>query len=126
MPNIKSAVKRVKINEKKQAQNVAFKSKLSTYIKKFNKAVTAKDSAEAEKLFAETISLIDKAVAANLLHKNNAARKKSSLSLKLKTIDAKQVAKATSAPKAAKAPKATVAKKPATVKKAPAKAPAKK
>ena len=126
MPNIKSAIKRVKTNEKKRDQNKAFKSKLTTYIKKFNKAVEANEVVEAEKLFVETTGLIDKAVGANMIHKNTAARKKSSLALKLKAINGGKAVASTKV-KTAKVAKPAAAKVVKTEKApAAAKAPAKK
>ncbi len=76
MPNIKSAEKRVKIIEKKTAQNKAVKSKISTYIKKFKAAIDNKDVQVAEIAFSDIVSLLDKAASDNVIHKNNADRRK--------------------------------------------------
>ena len=76
MPNIKSAEKRVKIIEKKTAENKAIKSRISTFAKKFKTAVAEKDFANAEKLYNEVVSLMDKAAVDNVIHKNKADRKK--------------------------------------------------
>lgn len=76
MPNIKSAEKRVKIIEKKTAENKAVKSKVATFIKKFKAAVEAKDVAVAEVAYNDVVSLLDKAASDNVIHKNNANRKK--------------------------------------------------
>ncbi len=82
MPNIKSAKKRVKVIETKTAQNRALKSNLKTVIKKAEAAIAnaAEDREAAVKL---AVKKIDQASAKGLLHKNNAARKKSSLANKL-------------------------------------------
>ena len=82
MPNIKSAKKRVKVIATKTAQNKALKSALKTYIKKAYIAVdtNADDKAEAVRL---AVKKIDQAVAKGLLHKNTAARTKSSLAKRL-------------------------------------------
>lgn len=82
MPNIKSAKKRVKVIETKTAQNKALKSALKTYIKKAYIAVdtNADDKAQAVSL---AIKKIDQAVAKGLMHKNTAARSKSSLAKRL-------------------------------------------
>lgn len=82
MPNIKSAKKRVKVIATKTAQNKAQKSALKTYIKKAYIAVdtNADDKAEAVRL---AVKKIDQAVAKGLLHKNTAARAKSSLAKRL-------------------------------------------
>ncbi len=76
MPNIKSAEKRVKIIEKKTLENKSVKSKISTYIKKFKLAVANKDIEVASVAFNDVVSLLDKAACDNVIHKNNADRKK--------------------------------------------------
>lgn len=80
MPNIKSAKKRVKVIATKTAQNKANRSALKTEIKKANAAIAAGENKD-EALRAAT-KKIDQAVAKGLLHKNNAARKKSALAKK--------------------------------------------
>lgn len=82
MPNIKSAKKRVKVIATKTAQNKAIKSALKTYIKKAYAAVdnNADNKAEAVRL---AIKKIDQAAAKGIMHKNNAARSKSSLAKRL-------------------------------------------
>lgn len=79
MPIIKSAKKRVKVTEKKTAQNREWKNKLKTAIKDFENVVETGNKEEAEEQLRETIKVIDKAVSRNIIHKNNAARKKSRL-----------------------------------------------
>lgn len=85
MPNIKSAKKRVKVNKVKNMINKDTTSELRTIIKKAETAVAnnAADSADAVKL---AIKKIDQAAAKGILHKNNAARKKSNLTCKLKKV----------------------------------------
>lgn len=79
MPIIKSAKKRVKVTEKKTAQNREWKNKLKSAIKDFENVVETGNKEEAEEQLRETIKVIDKAVSRNIIHKNNAARKKSRL-----------------------------------------------
>jgi small subunit ribosomal protein S20 len=79
MPIIKSAKKRVKVTEKKTAQNKEWKVRLKDAIKNMEKAVEAGDKEAAAEQLKETKKVIDKAVTRNILHKNNAARKKSRL-----------------------------------------------
>ncbi len=86
MPNIKSAKKRVAVIEKKTSQNKMIKSAVKTAIKKYNAAIAAGDIAEAEKLLPVTVSAIDSAASKGILHKNNAANKKSALAKKLNEI----------------------------------------
>ncbi|MBQ7574656.1 MAG: 30S ribosomal protein S20 [Clostridia bacterium] len=83
MPNIKSAKKRVKVIEKKTAINLAHKTALKTAIKKFENAVAKGEKDNAKALFNEASKKLDKSVSQGILHKNNAARKKSQLALKL-------------------------------------------
>lgn len=82
MPNIKSAKKRVKVIEAKTARNRAAKSNLKTLIKKAEFAL-ANSAADKEAVVKLAVKTIDQASAKGLLHKNNAARKKSQLTTKL-------------------------------------------
>lgn len=82
MPNIKSAKKRVKVNQTKAAQNKATNSALKTAIKKANAAVES-NSSDKEEVVRVAIKKVDQAAAKNLIHKNCAARKKSALATKL-------------------------------------------
>ena len=75
MPNIKSAKKRVLVSQAKAARNKARKSALKTAIKKANAA----EGEERQALVQAAIQKVDQAAAKGLLHKNNAARKKSAL-----------------------------------------------
>ena len=86
MPNIKSAKKRVKISEKKALQNKMLKSSLKTALKKYEAAVNSGDTALAQQLYKDTVKKIDQAVAHGILHKNNAARKKSRFTLMLNKV----------------------------------------
>ncbi|MBQ6421540.1 MAG: 30S ribosomal protein S20 [Clostridia bacterium] len=78
MPNIKSAKKRVLVNKTKAARNKSNMSALRTAIKKANIAITV-NAADKETVVKNAIVKIDKAAAKGLIHKNNAARKKSKL-----------------------------------------------
>ena len=77
MPNIKSAKKRVKVISTKTLQNKMFKSQLKTAVKKFLAAVEAGNKEEAKAAYIVAVKKVDQAVAKNILHKNNAAHKKS-------------------------------------------------
>jgi len=79
MPNIKSAMKRVKVNKVKAANNKARKSNLKTVLKKADAA----EAAEKEAAVKLAIKKVDQAAAKGLIHKNKAARKKSQLAKKL-------------------------------------------
>ncbi len=82
MPNIKSAKKRVLIAETNAARNKAVNSALKTSIKKANAAIEANDANKGEAVKA-AIKKIDHAASTGILHKNNAAHKKSALVKKL-------------------------------------------
>ncbi len=88
MPNIKSAKKRVKVIESKTLQNKMLKSALKTSMKKYEAAIAAGDKAAAAETYKAAVKKIDQAVSQGLLHKNNAARKKSSYTVKLNNLGA--------------------------------------
>ena len=79
MANIKSAKKRILVNETKAARNKAIKSKVKTAVKKVEAAVAANDKAAAEAAFKNASSVIESACSKGIYHKNNAARKVSRL-----------------------------------------------
>lgn len=87
MPNIKSAKKRVLINETKAARNKAARSALRTDMKRFAAAVEAGDKAGAKTAYDVAVKAVDKAHASGLIHRNNAARKKSGLTLRLNKLE---------------------------------------
>jgi small subunit ribosomal protein S20 len=78
LPNIKSAIKRVKVAKAKTLKNAIRKSALKTSIRKTKEAIANNDPSASEAL-KHAIKLIDKAAAKNVLHKNTAARRKSKL-----------------------------------------------
>lgn len=86
MANIKSAKKRAVQSESRRKHNIGLKSTCRTYIKKVEAAVTANKKEEAIKALASSISVIDKAAAKNIIHKNKAARYKSRLNAKIKKL----------------------------------------
>ena len=83
MPNIKSAKKSVKVTKTKNLQNQMAKSALKTVLKKFDAAVAAGDKSAAEAAYKVAVKAVDQAAAKHLMHKNNAAHKKSAMTLKL-------------------------------------------
>lgn len=86
MPNIKSAIKRVKTTELRNAQNTTVKSSMRTAVKKVEAAITTNDSTTAKNAYATAASQLDKAAAKGLIHKNAAARKKARLMKKLNVL----------------------------------------
>ena len=79
MPNIKSAMKRVKVIEKKTMRNNMIKSGYRTAVKKFEQALESGNVEEAKALFSEATKKIDQACTKGVFVKNTAARKKSRL-----------------------------------------------
>ena len=86
MPNIKSAIKRVDVIEKKTLRNNMIKSEYKTAIKKFESAVLEGNKEKAEELFKNAFRKIDGACSKGVIKKNTASRKKSNLAKKLNTI----------------------------------------
>ena len=86
MPNIKSSKKDVIRSKVAYEKNKADKSELKTNLKKFEAALVGGDKATAEAAYKVAVQTVDKAVTKGLLHKNNAARKKSSMTLKLNKL----------------------------------------
>ena len=83
MPNIKSAIKRVSVIEKKTLRNNMIKSGYKSAVKKFEQAIEAGNMEEAKTLFSEATKKIDQACSKGVIVKNTAARKKSKLAKKL-------------------------------------------
>lgn len=81
MPNIKSAMKRVKVNRKKNLRNRMVKSAMRTSIKKYDAAIAA-GTADV-KLLGATAGAVDKAASKGVIHKNAANRKKARLAKRL-------------------------------------------
>ena len=87
MPNIKSAKKRVLVNQTKAMQNKVAKSALKTDIKKFEAAVAEGNRSEADVAYKAAVMAVDQAAAKGLVHKNKAANKKSAMTLKLNKLE---------------------------------------
>ena len=86
MPNIKSAIKRVSVIEKKTLQNNMVKSAYKTAVKTFEAAVAEGDKSKAEEAFKNAVKKVDQACTKGVIKANTASRKKSSLAKKLNTL----------------------------------------
>ena len=86
MPNIKSAIKRVSVIEKKTLQNNMVKSAYKTAVKTFEAAVAEGDKSKAETTFKEAVKKVHQACTKGVIKANTASRKKSSLAKKLNTV----------------------------------------
>jgi small subunit ribosomal protein S20 len=89
MPNIKSAIKRVRVSKAKHDQNKAKKSELKTVLRRYREKIDAK-SEDMEATLKQAIKKIDQAAAKNLIHKNTAARKKSRIMKAYNALSSKQ------------------------------------
>jgi len=79
MPNIKSQIKRVEISAQEKESNNSKRTRVKNAVKKFIAAVEANDVALCDKLYPETISIIDKSYFDGIYHQNTVARKKASV-----------------------------------------------
>ena len=86
MPNIKSSKKDVIRSKIAYEKNKAEKSALKTAVKKFEASLEGNDRAVAEGAYKQAVQAVDKAVKTGILHKNTAARKKSSMTLQLNKL----------------------------------------
>ena len=86
MANIKSSKKDIIRSKIAYEKNKANKSEMKTVIKKYEAALLTGDRAAAEAAYKAAIIIVDKAVTKGLLHKNTAARKKSSMTLQLNKL----------------------------------------
>lgn len=86
VPNIKSAKKRVLLSRAANEKNKMEKSILKTSLKKFDAAIAAGDAAQTDSAYTTAVKTIDQAVKKGILHKNTAARKKSSIARKMNSI----------------------------------------
>ena len=87
MPNMKNAIKKVKVNFKKNKSNNDFEASMKTAIKKVEKAVKANDVEGAKAALADAIKKIDKANAKGVVKDNFKARNKSRLTKKVNSME---------------------------------------
>jgi small subunit ribosomal protein S20 len=81
--NIKSQIKRIKTNEKARQRNVAVKSALKTQVRRFRSAADAGDKEAATAALLTASKALDKAASKGIIHKNQAANRKSALAKKV-------------------------------------------
>ena len=87
MANIRSAIKRNRQNEKRRLRNRVFRGAARTQIRKARLAISESDKEAATAEVKEAIRKLDKAAAKGVVHKNNAARRKSRLMKQLAAIE---------------------------------------
>ncbi|MGH7777483.1 MAG: 30S ribosomal protein S20 [Candidatus Dormibacterales bacterium] len=122
MANIKASQKDARRSAARAVRNRSIKSAVKTRVTKARRTLTASGDQEAPAQVVAAVGGLDRAVAKGVLHRNNAARRKSRLMLRLAALSG--VAEEASAPSAKAAPKKSAAKRPAAAKAAPKKAPA--
>ena len=86
MANIKSQIKRNKQNEKAHERNKAVKTGLKTAVRKFREAAESGDAAEAQALANDAAKKLDKAASKGVIHKNQAANRKSAIAKKAASL----------------------------------------
>ncbi len=86
MANIKSKVKRIRTNELARLRNQSVKSSLRTAVRSFREAAEAGDKEKAAVLLESTNRKLDKAASKGVIHKNQAANKKSAMSRAFKKL----------------------------------------
>ena len=86
MANTKSAEKRMRQSEKRRARNRADRATMRTAVKKVRTAIDAGDAQQAETLLSEAVSVIDRTVKKNVLHRNTASRTKSRLTQAVRKV----------------------------------------
>jgi small subunit ribosomal protein S20 len=86
--NIKSQIKRNRQNEKRRLRNKSVKSALKTSVRKFNEAAATGDVEQATALLREAARKLDKAASKGVIHKNQAANRKSAIAKRLSSLSA--------------------------------------
>ena len=86
MANTAQARKRARQAEKHRERNASYRSMFRTFVKKVLTAIKAGDKAAAETAYKEVVSVIDKTTNKGLIHKNKAARNKSRLNARIRTM----------------------------------------
>ncbi|MGM8213504.1 30S ribosomal protein S20 [Virgibacillus sp. W0430] len=88
MANLKSAIKRVGVNQKKHALNQSVKSDMRTQIKQLEQLIQANDIESAKDAYNKTVRKIDKAVQKGVIHQNSGNRQKTRLASKINQMGA--------------------------------------
>lgn len=88
MANFPQSRKRARQNVKRRAHNASLRSMVRTYIKKVVNAIDAKDAEAAKTAYAEAVPVIDRMADKGIIHKNKAARHKSRLNSRIRSLAA--------------------------------------
>ena len=87
MANIKSQIKRNKQNQKRRMRNRVYRGTARTYVRKAEAAIKVGDAQASQEEVLKAIKALDKAASKGVIHKNNAARRKSRLVKKLNAME---------------------------------------
>lgn len=90
MANIKSAIKRIRQNEKRRLHNRYYRGRARAFVKKARDVMDDGSQDEAQEALLQAISALDKAASKGIIHKNNAARRKSRLMKRYNQLVAEQ------------------------------------
>ena len=90
MANTRSAIKRIRQNQKRRLRNRHFRGRARTSIKQARQAISAEDMETAHVKTMEAVRALDKAAEKGVLHKNNASRRKSRLMKQLAALEKTQ------------------------------------
>src|SRR5919199_2554352 len=85
--NIKSQIKRVKTNEKRRQRNKSVRSAVRTAVRRFREAVEAGDTEKATELQRAAARALDKAASKGVIHKNQAANRKSAMARRVNKVE---------------------------------------
>ena len=88
MANTKSAIKMIRVSERKRIRNKPIRSATKTYVSRAEKIIGQQDKESAQDAVVKAISALDKAAEKGIIHRNNAARRKSRLMKKFNLIGA--------------------------------------
>ncbi len=86
MANSKSSKKRIRVAQRRRDRNRPFRTEARTYVKKAELAIADGDLAAAEEATREAVSVLDRVAGKGVIHKNNAARRKSRLVAKYQAL----------------------------------------
>lgn len=86
LANIKSQIKRIKTNEKARQRNKAVRSEVRSYVRVVRENIAAGNKEAAQQAYAVAARKLDKAVSKGVLHKNNAANRKSRLATQINAL----------------------------------------
>ena len=90
MANHKSAIKKMRQDEVRRLRNKSYKTRFRNVVKDVEAALAAGNKEQAEHAFREAVPIIDRVASKGVIHKNNAARKKSRLAKRINALDASQ------------------------------------